>query len=338
MCKLNPILYTQYLLASFGNVTGTYLAGIIECSHDAVSDFLRSHPLKPRALWDRVKKLIPLESRRRGALILDDTVLDKDYSEKIESATRQWSGNAHKVITGIGVVHWLHYDPVEDDYLPIDFRIWDRARDGKTKHDHAREMFQKAMQRGFCPDWVLFDAWYASVGLLKLIHREDLRFFCRIKSNRQVSLPGQQGIYQRVDALEWTEETLASGQQVWLKAFGWVKVFRIVRPCSGGKEEEQFHITNHLALDSREEAETILADRWKIEQYHRELKQLTGVERCQARKQRSQRNHIACAILAWLNLFEEAKRRTITVYQVKERLLHDYLRHQLMTLTAEVCS
>ena len=35
--------------------------------------------------------------------------------------------------------------------------------------------------------------------------------------------------------------------------------------------------------------------RWKIEEFHRELKQLTGVEACQCRQARIQRNHIACA-------------------------------------------
>ncbi|WP_410526104.1 hypothetical protein [Rickettsia endosymbiont of Gonocerus acuteangulatus] len=32
---------------------------------------------------------------------------------------------------------------------------------------------------------------------------------------------------------------------------------------------------------------------------HREIKQLTGIERCQCRKQRIQRNHISCAFLVW---------------------------------------
>lgn len=36
--------------------------------------------------------------------------------------------------------------------------------------------------------------------------------------------------------------------------------------------------------------------RWKIEEFHRELKQLTGVEAYQCRKARIQRNHIACAL------------------------------------------
>lgn len=37
--------------------------------------------------------------------------------------------------------------------------------------------------------------------------------------------------------------------------------------------------------------------RWKIEQLHREGKQLTGLVRCQCRKARIQRNHIGCALL-----------------------------------------
>jgi len=35
-------------------------------------------------------------------MILDDSVLDKNFSKKIENACRQWSGNARKVITGVG--------------------------------------------------------------------------------------------------------------------------------------------------------------------------------------------------------------------------------------------
>ena len=41
---------------------------------------------------------------------------------------------------------------------------------------------------------------------------------------------------------------------------------------------------------------------WKIEEFHRELKQLTGIEDCQCRKARIQRHQIACALLVWLYL------------------------------------
>ena len=41
---------------------------------------------------------------------------------------------------------------------------------------------------------------------------------------------------------------------------------------------------------------------WVIETYHRGLKQFCGVERCQARAGRAQRNHIGWAIRAFLRL------------------------------------
>jgi len=49
-------------------------------------------------------------------------------------------------------------------------------------------------------------------------------------------------------------------------------------------------------------AQQVCKIRWKIEEFHREIKQLTGIESCQCRKARLQRNHIACAMLVWLRL------------------------------------
>jgi len=34
--------------------------------------------------------------------------------------------------------------------------------------------------------------------------------------------------------------------------------------------------------------------RWPVEEFHRSFKQLTDSEKCQCRKERSQRNHLAC--------------------------------------------
>ncbi len=69
--------------------------------------------------------------------------------------------------------------------------------------------------------------------------------------------------------------------------------------------------------------------RWKIEEFHRELKQLTGIESCQCRKARIQRNHIACAMLVWLRLKDSARYTGQTIYQLKYGLLSNYLIQQL---------
>ena len=69
--------------------------------------------------------------------------------------------------------------------------------------------------------------------------------------------------------------------------------------------------------------------RWQIEELHRDLKQLTGTEKCQCRKGRSQRNHLACCYHAWLSLKVKAKALGKTLYQTKDDLWSDYLRAEL---------
>ncbi len=97
-------------------------------------------------------------------------------------------------------------------------------------------------------------------------------------------------------------------------------------------------MTNDLARDSVHEARKARALRWKIEEFHRgEAKQLTGIERCQCRAGRIQRNHIACALLVWSRLkhlaYQSGGR---TIYQIKHGLLHDYLVQQLKKPTVRM--
>jgi len=65
--------------------------------------------------------------------------------------------------------------------------------------------------------------------------------------------------------------------------------------------------------------------RWCVEQFHREIKQLTGVERCECRKQRIQRNHISCALLIWVKMKQITYKIKETVNQIKKSLLRQYL-------------
>ena len=73
--------------------------------------------------------------------------------------------------------------------------------------------------------------------------------------------------------------------------------------------------------------------RWKIEQFHREAKQVTGIERCQCRSARIQRNHIGCAMLVWVRLKQIAEQTKRSIYQVKFGQLSDYLIQQLKAPT-----
>ena len=88
-------------------------------------------------------------------------------------------------------------------------------------------------------------------------------------------------------------------------------------------------MTNDLAQDDVQAVREVCGLRWKVEQFHRETKQVTGLEGCQCRKARIVRNHIGCAILVWVRLKQVAEETHRTIYRVKHDLLSDYLRQQL---------
>jgi hypothetical protein len=72
-----------------------------------------------------------------------------------------------------------------------------------------------------------------------------------------------------------------------------VKLFRVT--VSANRTE--YVATNDLNQNSLTGVKRVCKERWKIDEFHRELKQLTGVESCQCRRSQRQINHIACAIL-----------------------------------------
>lgn len=83
--------------------------------------------------------------------------------------------------------------------------------------------------------------------------------------------------------------------------------------------------TNEVDQDSADDTRELCAIHWKIEQFHREAKQVTGAERCQCRSARVQRNHVGCAMLVWVRLKEVAAQTGQSIYQVKFGQLSGYL-------------
>ena len=104
-----------------------------------------------------------------------------------------------------------------------------------------------------------------------------------------------------------------------------MKLFRLVV----SSDRTDYIVTNEVDQDSADDTQEVCAIRWKIEQFHRETKQVTGIERCQCRSARIQRNHIGCAMLVWVRLKEVARQTGQSIYQVKFGQLSEYLIRQL---------
>ena len=323
---LNKQDYISYLLSAQTNYTCTELADHkANLSHDAVSDFLRRERFTPSQLWEVVHPHI--EDSKNAAIIVDDSVQNKQYSRFIELVKCQYSGNEHGTVRGIGLVNFVHSAGNDEDFWPIDYRIYHPDTDGKTKNDHFQEMFKRLItHKNIQTRTILFDSWYGSMDNIKLIHRNDWTFFTTLKSNRMVSLSRDTG-YQHLDELVFDEQTWTRGITIKLKKIPFqVKLFKIVAP--NGRID--WVITNDLNQTvNRFVAELKNDNRWQIEDFHRGFKQLTGSEKCQCRKARSQRNHLACCYHAWVSLKVKAKQLGTTIYQIKHKQLSDYLVNQL---------
>src|SRR6266849_5461814 len=320
--------YCQYLLVSQINYTLTNFADHCEqFSHDAINRYLGDERVTPRLVWENVRgQVVPTPC---GSVLFDDTVLDKNYSFAIELVRHQYSGNAKAVIKGIGVVTCVYVNPALDQFWLIDYRIYDPDGDGKSKLDHVRDMLVNSVYQKQLPfEAVLMDTWYATRDLMLFIESLRKFYYCPLKDNRQVDDSSGTQSYRRVDSLVWSTETLAHGKTIKIKGFPKdhkVRLFRV----EVSTHRTDWVVTNDQTQDATEATQEACGFRWKIEQLHREGKQVTGLERCQCRKARIQRNHIGCAFLVWVRLKALAAQTGRTVYQLKHGLLDDYLIQEL---------
>ena len=333
--KVTRLDYCQFLLSSQINYTLTHFAEHSEqFSHDAINRYMAGDHLPPRLVWENVRGQIVTSAN--GFVIFDDMVLDKSHSEKIELVRQQWSGNAKQVIRGIGVVTCVYVNPETDQFWIIDYRIFAPETDNKSKLDHMREMLANAVQHKRLPfRVVLMDTWYAAKDEMLFIERLGKIYYCPIKDNRLVSLSRQDERYHRVDTLLWLQDELRTGRLVHLRDFPaghQVKLFRLA--LSTGRTD--YIVTNDVSQDWTPATQDVWGWRAKIEEFHREDKQLTGVDRCQCRRARIVRNHIGCAMLVWVRLKQVAYQTDQTIYQVKHGLLSDYLRQQLRSPSVQM--
>jgi len=327
--KYNSEEYIQFLIASPKNTTCTEAAKCSpdngnQPSHDAINRLLLRNPHDTEILW---KESEPLIRKDRGVLVLDDSTLDKPYSNKTDMVSYHWSGKHHKTVKGISLQTLLWTDG--NKLIPVDFKIYNKPKDEKDKNQHLRDMLDVAKSRGFKPEYVLFDSWYStSLDNLKHIRKLDWLFLTQVKSNRLVNPDDTKNIN-----ISKVQDIPKEGKIVHLKGFGLIRLFRIV-PKNGDTE---YWITNNLEMT--EIQRQIFWDKaWGIEVYHRGLKQCCNIENFQVRKEPQIRSHIQFSIRAFLRLEKHRIKTIISWYETKLALFRDVIKKYLSCPTYTLAS
>ena len=303
-------MYIGFLMSEPKSSTCTRLSQVMGISHDSVNRFLLRESYEPKDLFNEAKKLLDVVG---GTLNVDDTTLDKPYSQKMELVEHFWSGKHHRTVKGLNLVT-LYYSDAQGRSLPVNFRIYDKA-DSKTKNDYFLDMLAELLAWGLRPAFTTGDSWYSCEKNLKTVKNHRMGLMFAVEANRIVSV--EKGAWVQVQKLDVPDE----GVTVWLRNVGPVKLFR-----TRLKDQLRHYVVclpdaQGNSTFGRLDFQKLHDQHWRIEQYHRMLKQVCNVERFQVRGRVPILNHICAALCSFVQLQEMRFTHTIVnAYQWKTEL------------------
>ena len=316
-CTLD--LYTDYLISSTGPTSATGLSRLFggAVSHDQVTRWLSTSYLDSEQVWAHAKPLIRRAEHQRPAeefavLIVDDSILEKAHTDPSALICTHWDHGKGRFVKGLNFVSLLHQagelalpiavELIEKTEAVVDAKTQKtKAKSKYTKNDYLRAMLRVAQQQ-VAYRYLLADSWYASAETLNAVLSLGHAFVMALESSRTVALSEQgrkNGQFQALDTL-----TFPDGQplRVWLRSVEpAVLVARQVFTNKDGSQGVLYLVSSDTSLDQAQ-LTTIYQRRWKVEEYHKSLKQNVSMGKSPTKKPDTQANHFFAAILAYTKL------------------------------------
>ncbi|MGE5400916.1 MAG: transposase [Ignavibacteriales bacterium] len=309
-------LYTDYLISSFSYTTATGLSRLTDgkVSHDKITRFLREEDLGSRQLWKAVKPLVRNIESPDGCLIVDDSIEEKPYTDLSEIVQWHYDHSKGRSVKGICLVNVLYcsedgavalpvsYEIVKKDKIIKDKDGMDKAVSTVSKNELYRRQLQR-LNKVLKFKYVLNDLWYASAENMMFVKRElNKDFVMGLKSNRHVYLSIHDKIKDNYVEVSNIKLKKSDTMKIYLEGVDFpLLLIRRVFHNEDTTTGILYLVTSNLTLSSSEIYE-IYQKRWKIEEYHKSIKQNASLEMSPTKTVRTQCNHIFASILAFIKL------------------------------------
>lgn len=329
-------LYSDYLISQNKYATATGLSQLLneEVSHDQVTRFLAERVYGSKELWSLVKPHVrQCETQDEGVLKLDDTIEEKPYTDENEIVCWHFSHAKHRHVKGMNILScMIRYGdisfPIGFEIVKKDVRYFDeqagreKRRASISKNELFQRLVKQAIQNGVRFKYVLADNWFGAKDNMELIHYELKKsFIFGIKSNRTVALSRQEKLrsqFRPVSSL-----SLEDGQAltVWLKGLEFpVQLLKKIFTNEDGSIGVLYLVTNDLTIDADRIYE-VYQKRWRIEEYHKSIKQNVSLSKSPTKTIVTQTNHIFAAIWGYCKL---------EILKIKTSLNHFALKYKLI--------
>lgn len=328
-------LYTDYLISQNGLATATGLALILDggISHDKITRFLAQAEQGSKELWGYVKPGVREVENDEGVLILDDSLEEKPYTDENDIVCWHHCHTKNRHVKGINFLSSLvRY---EDIAFPIGYEIvkkdipYQDPKTGKakrkasiSKNEHFETLVRQAKKNNVKFKYVLADSWYGTSGNMHFIHYElEKRFIFGMKSNRHVALSLEaklSGQFQSVESLD-----LKDGECKTVYLRGETPPVQLLKKVFTNKDASTgtlYLVTNDLTVDA-DRLYDVYKKRWRIEEFHKSVKQNASLAKSPTKVERTQRNHIFASMIAYCKL---------EFLKIKTALNHFALKHKLL--------
>lgn len=339
-------LYTDYLISSFGQTTATGLSKLMNgaISHDQVSRMLASQRMTSKDLWKKVKPHVRKIEQSDGVILIDDSITEKTYTDENEIICWHYDHAKGRNVKGINFITTMYF--AQEVALPVAFEIVSKTekyidkKTGKekrrskiTKNESYRQMLQAVMKNKILFKYVLNDIWFASAENMRYVKMDlEKDFIMGLKSNRKVALSEDDksnGKYQRIDQLALPEGLT---QTIYLEGVPFPLVLiRQVFTNKDGSTGVRYLVTNDLTL-SADQIITIYQKRWKVEEYHRSLKQNASLAKSPTRTETTQTNHFVASLWSFVKIELLKMRTNKNHYQLKSQLYFSALQQAFQEL------
>jgi hypothetical protein len=325
-------LYTDYLIVNPGLTTSTGLSAMVDnrVSHDKITRLLASGDINSVALWKMVKPMCHEISSSDAALIIDDSIEEKKYTDRSELISWHFDHTVGRSVKGVNFITALYHS--KEMSLPVGIDFVNKTKpviNKKGKLVYESELSKNEIYRDLVWHsannttfkYVLSDSWFTCAANMNFITQDCKKnFIMAIKDNRKVALSKEdkeKGKYVSIKSVKLEGRVLA----VYLEKLDFsVLISKQVFKNEDGSTGTLYLVSDDLSL-SYEQVTTIYHKRWKVEEYHKSIKSNSAFVKSPTHTKQTQTSHFIASIMAFVKLERLQVRNKKNHFAIKNLLM-----------------
>jgi hypothetical protein len=302
-----------------------------EKNHCAIERILNEAKFEKEQLEKRYfEKIKYLFRNSKVYLLFDDTLVERN-GKKIEETQSHYDHTTNSYITGHQFFTAILYTPFLE--LPIFPELY--SKNTISKVEMAKDLIDKLNDYSIKIHTIEFDSWYSDEDLINKCLSNDSRVICSIKTNRKIKFKCTRKwrslsfITERINPTGYPcyeidkKKYRVASYQVRLNKMKLVKLIISHQWDEDKKVWNKIHLISTSSDDSPEDIIRAYKIRWRIETYHRDMKQNLGFANIYLRKRESIVRYTILVTIAYaiLKLFMYFKGITQTIGECCNYLL-----------------